>query len=100
MNDPLEQRLAQIAEENGLPEHEAGVDWYFMRLGVKAAQEWYQIESAPKNGERFIAYEPGHGVHECWWDDEHDASGGFRNPWHGWAPTLWKPLPLPPKVKP
>ena len=47
MNDPLEQRLAQIAEENGLPEHEAGVDWYFMRLGVKAAQEWYPIGTEP-----------------------------------------------------
>ena len=112
MNDPLEQRLAQIAEENGLPEHEAGVDWYFMRLGVKAAQEWYPIESAQTDElhmRGLWVYGPGqHGTREPLYFAVHigriDDEGCFVDEdWneYGWSPedyTHWKPLPPEPKL--
>lgn len=49
MTPHLDQRLQQIAADNGLPESGAGIEWYFMRLGAQAALEWLPIESAPLN---------------------------------------------------
>jgi hypothetical protein len=56
-------------------------------------REWMPIESAPKDGSSFWAYEKGYGAHETHWDKDHDSSGGFRNTHHGWSPTQWMPLP-------
>ena len=60
--------------------------------------EWMTIESAPKDGTRFVAYEDGYGWQECSWDKGHDGDrGGFRNAHHGWSPTHWLNVPEPPK---
>jgi len=61
---------------------------------LTAVVMWRPISEAPKDGSSFIGFEKGYGRHECWWDSDHDGgNGGFRNPYHGWRPTLWQPLP-------
>lgn len=55
--------------------------------------KWQNINSAPKDGSSFLAYEDGYGVQVCYWDKGHDESGGFRNAHHGWRPTHWMYLP-------
>ena len=64
--------------------------------------KWQPIETAPKDGTRFLAYEPRHEYryYECWWEDD------FRD-WSGWQddfdsepkPTHWMPLPEPPEAE-
>ena len=53
--------------------------------------EWKPIETAPKKG-KFLAYEKGHGVHECWWG-QNLFDEGWANAWHFWKPTIWMELP-------
>lgn len=60
--------------------------------------EWLPIDTAPKDGSRFLATSKGCEVHVYYW-----RSGGFDD-WcleyanHvGWRPTHWRPLPTPPK---
>ena len=65
---------------------------------IDPAQEWRPIESAPRNGDYFLAFEHGYGIQETKWYASHDGgAGGFRNPHHGWSPTHWMPLPAAPE---
>lgn len=60
------------------------------------ANGWMPIETAPRDGERFLAYSKGrhfdcwwydNGYGEAWWMDEADSEPN---------PTYWRPLPNPP----
>ena len=72
---------------------------------------WQPIETAPRDGTRFLAYEPTYGVGSCFWQmivtgsyaDEVETVRGWRL--NGMMfrerdidqPTHWMPLPEPPK---
>ena len=66
--------------------------------------EWQPIETAPKDGSRFLAFHDGH-VDFWHWQDFKDggkAPVGWRNfvyvyPDGGNIPSHWMPLPEPPK---
>lgn len=61
---------------------------------------WQLIETAPKDGTRFLAYQGDREAprYECWWHED-----GFSH-WDGWQdvwdsepePTHWMPLPAAP----
>ena len=60
--------------------------------------EWYPIETAPKDGSRFLIYEPFEPTVESAWIDEEGYLGPctLRTPF--WQkPTHWTPLPSPPQ---
>jgi hypothetical protein len=75
--------------------------------------EWRSIETAPKDGTRFLAFYPAFGGIEV--IRRHDPGGAARNPKHhfecwvrsgaagdgghlGAEPTHWMPLPEPPQA--
>jgi len=73
--------------------------------------QWKPIESAPKDGSRFLAYEKKENAStdascfECWWEEDYtiDEWGVRVGAWDDdWAlsrePTHWVPLPTPPEV--
>lgn len=72
-------------------------------------ENWQPIETAPKDGTRFLAYQAPFGISIV---HRHDAGGEARNPRHHyecWAlddryghpckPTHWQPLPEPPAIE-
>ena len=79
--------------------------------------KWQTIETAPKDGTAFLAYEPMIGVYHTafttQWPIENDVDRTYRGfpcgfwpsgilggyPFGAWdaQPTHWMPLPLPPK---
>jgi len=64
----------------------------------EAGGQWMPIESAPKDGYHFWAYQHG-SYYECWWYDDWPQSEGYwmdfvdSNP----EPTHWMTLPDPPR---
>ena len=61
--------------------------------------EWQPIETAPKDGTRFIAWGPNLAVAECEWREAwaHYDAGWYRSNQHPVVePTHWQPLPSPP----
>jgi hypothetical protein len=59
------------------------------------AQEWQPIETAPKTGEKFIAYDPDEcsNMQVCWWLDSE-----WGDDWYNEIePTHWMPFPKPPE---
>jgi hypothetical protein len=60
---------------------------------------WNDMSSAPKDGTRFLAYEPrGEYRHyECWWQDDFANWAGWQDDWDSEPePTHWQPLPAAP----
>lgn len=84
----IEAILAEIAQENETAE---------------VLTIWQQIETAPKNGTKIIAFSPrgakGPVMDITWWRREEDRLGyvgwGEFNTLY-WPPTHWMPLPAPP----
>lgn len=66
--------------------------------------QWQPIETAPKDGTKFLAY-PVFGkpceVHIVWWEKLVRVSGwrAMFGVWSPREPTHWMPLPAPPDVK-
>lgn len=72
--------------------------------------EWQPIETAPKDGTKFIALKGSqarttyHGQHYVKYPHE-DGGPTYRDVWNyealgaiiSWNPTIWMPLPEPPK---
>ena len=62
--------------------------------------DWQLIETAPKDGIRFLAYEYSpteYCCYECWWQDDFAEWEGWQNDWDSEPnPTHWMPLPKPP----
>jgi hypothetical protein len=58
--------------------------------------EWQPIETAPKDGTEFLAFQPGWELDFAWWDQ---ARGMWMDR-HGdqTVPTHWIPLPPPPEA--
>lgn len=59
--------------------------------------EWQRIETAPKDGQHFLAFRNG-SYFNCWWHD----NGYGEQYWMDECdsepnPTHWMPLPSPPK---
>lgn len=68
--------------------------------------QWQPIETAPKDGSRFIAWFPDEGIDFCHWQKSEYESmpEGWRDSFitvyrEGWkeGPTHWMPLPASPK---
>lgn len=62
--------------------------------------DWKPIETAPKDGTRFLAYEhqSDYNHYECWWQSDFAEWEGWQNDWDSEPiPTHWMPLPEPPK---
>lgn len=60
--------------------------------------EWHPIETAPKDGSRFLAYERRDVSHyPCWWCNDFSIWEGWQDDWDSEPePTHWMPLPEPP----
>jgi len=60
---------------------------------------WQPIETAPKDGTRFMAYEEADEAkfYPCWWQEDFGYWEGWQNVWDSEPnPTHWMPLPPPP----
>lgn len=60
---------------------------------------WRPMETAPRDGTRFYAYEKSDDMctYECWWQDDVSEWEGWRNDWDNEPhPTHWRPLFAPP----
>ncbi len=106
MTTHLEQRFAEIAEENGFTMSSMEAHW--MRLGAEAAFEWMPIESAPMNewilchyDKRITDKDP-----DWVWTKDDCRTVTMRFCGEKWGdkydqfcipPHLWRPLPPPPK---
>jgi hypothetical protein len=69
------------------------------RFRSHRSEGWQPIESAPKDGLRFLGGQR-HRVYgwmwsECRWYPS--ATGGYYCADDGWSPTHWLPIPEPPK---
>ena len=63
--------------------------------------EWQDIATAPKDGTRFLAYQKGDPIQECWWCEDFPEWTGWQNDYDSEpAPTHWMPLPAPPSLPP
>lgn len=61
--------------------------------------EWQPIETAPKDGTEFAAYDKATGTkHVTWWDiyDWYDPDQHYYSEAPAFNPTHWMPLPAPP----
>lgn len=74
--------------------------------GIWLAAEWRDIEGAPRDGKKFLAftcdYENGIRVNECvqearWSGKTPDDRVGHYQSKNGQIVTHWMPLPLPPR---
>lgn len=62
---------------------------------------WQPIDTAPKDGSRFMAFERGDEAqfYPCWWHIEVNDWAGWQNVWDSEPePTHWMPLPSPPST--
>ena len=60
---------------------------------------WMDIETAPKDGTRFLAFElrEDYQQYECWWQDDFSNWSGWQTAWDDApTPTNWMPLSDPP----
>lgn len=69
---------------------------------MPCSDDWQPIETAPKDGTRFLGYlgkqEPS--VIECWWQENFSNWTGLTDDWDTEPkPTHWMSLPNPPKTK-
>ncbi|MEN5276290.1 hypothetical protein ABE527_04985 [Brucella sp. TWI432] len=67
--------------------------------GKMVADGWFPIETAPKDGTQFLAYNIANGYYNCWWHKNHHG----EEYWMDEAdtepnPTHWRPLPASPGV--
>ncbi|TGR71442.1 DUF551 domain-containing protein [bacterium M00.F.Ca.ET.194.01.1.1] len=57
---------------------------------------WHPIETAPKDGTQFLAFEIG-GYFNCWWHDNgYDEQYWMDDADSEPSPSHWMPLPPPP----
>jgi hypothetical protein len=64
-------------------------------------EAWQPIETAPKDGTRFLAYEGGRECkhYECWWNSDFSDWEGWQDDWGGEPePTHWMPFLPPPRA--
>lgn len=62
---------------------------------------WRTIDTAPRDGTRFIAFEKSdeYQRYECWWQDDFSNWSGWQNDWDCEPqPTHWKPLDTEPST--
>lgn len=63
--------------------------------------KWKPIETAPKDGTRFLAFEKSDDYqhYECWWREDFSNWSGWQDDWDSEPnPTHWMPLPEPPEA--
>ena len=95
MNQHLETKLQQIADENA---YGAEIQ-HAMRLAAEAAMEWEPMESAPNEIEVRVLLCNGFSVVTGYWDGKGWVNE--RSKRRIYYPAIrWMPLPKPPKVKP
>ena len=64
---------------------------------------WQPIETAPKDGTRFMAYERSDEseFYLCWWEEDFPEWQGWQNVWDSEPePTHWTRRPDPPQSQP
>lgn len=65
-------------------------------------EEWKTIDTAPRDGTRFMAFEKSdeYSRYECWWQDDFGHWEGWQNDWDNEPnPTHWKPLDPEPETR-
>lgn len=70
-------------------------------MSAERASEWRSIDSAPRDGTRFVAWcvETGQaGPDIAWWRISANPALSYFATKYGWIPTHWMPLPAPPKA--
>jgi len=62
--------------------------------------QWQPIETAPKDGQYFLAYAPGCGrlLMRCWSEQSSETFALEGPSWKNPEPTHWMPLPPAPEV--
>lgn len=61
--------------------------------------DWQPIETAPRDGSLFLAYEAKqeNEIYECWWQDDLSNWSGWQDWWDSEPePTHWMVRPAPP----
>jgi hypothetical protein len=68
---------------------------------AETAAAWQPIETAPRDGSRFLAYENRDvSYYPCWWRNDYLIWEGWQDDWDSEPdPSHWQPLPPPPKGK-
>ena len=68
---------------------------------AETAAAWQPIETAPRDGTKFLAYEQRNVLYyPCWWNCDFTNWEGWQDDWDSEPePSHWMPLPLPPKGK-
>lgn len=81
---------------------DATVKYRVVPLFWESDDAWQPIETAPRDGTRFLAFSPfgSQRMDIVSWNDEADSWADFSGAWWpGGDLTHWQPLPAPPKEK-
>ena len=96
MTDPAEMSNAELAD--WLAEYSVSDEMAEAASRLRALSWNTDMEAAPKDGSRFLAYEPSTdgSFYECWWQTDFSNWEGWQNDWDSEpSPTHWMPLPAP-----
>jgi hypothetical protein len=79
------------------PEQIIGHDAHMQLVfeGYEVAHGWQTIDTAPRDGTRFMAFEKSdeYQRYECWWQNDFGHWEGWQDDWDNEPnPTHWKPL--------
>lgn len=95
--DKADAILALLADQPLMGDQGASRD-HALTVGV-ALDGWQTMDTAPRDGSRFLAYEEERESkrYECWWQEDFGHWEGWQDDWDSEVnPSHWMPLPAPP----